>query len=207
VTYCGYLSPDPPARPPAEIRAALAAGAAPLLVCTAGGGADGAPLLRAVLGALARPELTGLHACLIAGPFLPTDELAALQQEGGQRSGVTILPFVEDPTSYLNAADVVVSMGGYGAVREAVGLGKRPIIVPRVKPWTEQQLRAERFAALGLATWLHPDQATPERLAGAVRAELDLGFSPAPLLDFDGLRRVGDALEPALAESGVRREA
>jgi predicted glycosyltransferase len=199
VTVCGYLPPEPPARSAAEIRAALGTGDAPLLLCTTGGGVDGGVLLRAVLDALARPVLTGLHACLIAGPYLAAAELTALQTEASQHGGVRVLPFVEDLPSYLHAADVVVSMGGYGTVREAVGLGKRPLIVPRVTPGSDQQFRAERFAALGLATWLHPAGVTPERLARAIRDALDAGFTPAPFLDFDGLRRAGDLLAAVLS--------
>jgi predicted glycosyltransferase len=199
VVFCGYLAPDPPARSPEAIRAELAAGEASLVVCGADGGTESARLIRTLLGALRRPELIDLRAFVAAGPLLPDDELAALTAEAEGLPGLTLVPFAPDFTSYVNAADVVVTTGGYDAVREAIGLGKRPVIVPRLEPSTEQLVRASRLEALGLATVLRPDSADPVRLARAIRAELDAGFSPPPLLDFGGLYRAGDVLAEALS--------
>jgi predicted glycosyltransferase len=82
-------------------------------------------------------------------------------------------------------------------VVEIVSLGKRPIIVPRVKPWQEQLIRAERLADLGLATWLHPDDASPSNLAQAVKTEL-AEPPPTGTLQFTGLERAGEILSELL---------
>jgi predicted glycosyltransferase len=87
-------------------------------------------------------------------------------------------------------------MGG-SAVVEIVSLGKRPIIVPRVKPWQEQLIRAERLTELGLATWLNPDELTPSSLAQAVKTEL-AEPPPTGTLKFTALERAGEILSELL---------
>ena len=68
-------------------RTAPAAGRGDAVVVSAGGGLVGAPLLRAALGAQRRlwPR-TGRPMRLIAGPFLPDDERAALAAEAAGRA-------------------------------------------------------------------------------------------------------------------------
>jgi predicted glycosyltransferase len=103
------------------------------------------------------------------------------------------------------AADAVVTMGGYNSVWEAVGAGKRPIIVPLAEGSEEQPLRAQRLADLGLATVLPLTELTPRRMAAAMLAELARGVTPAATLDFDGLDRAGVALATVLrrGEDGI----
>ena len=105
------------------------------------------------------------------------------------------------------AADAVITMGGYNSVWEAVGAGKRPIVVPRREGSDEQELRAERLTALGLGTVVPPEELTPERLAGAVMAEIGRGITPAITLDFDGLDHAGEALARGLEKWGRSQHA
>lgn len=93
-------------------------------------------------------------------------------------------------------------MGGYNTVCEAVGLGKRVVVVPRVHPRQEQLIRAQRFAQLGLVSMVHPNDLSPDRLQEAVWAAL-ASPPPAPRLDFDGLRRAGELLSELLAPSAM----
>lgn len=113
-------------------------------------------------------------------------------------SNVTFVRFRTDLESHVAAADVVVTMGGYNSVWEAIGAGKRPIVAPRQMSSDEQMLRAERVSALGLATTLLAADLTPATLAQAVRAELERGVSPTATvavdLDFAGSDRVGAEL-------------
>lgn len=168
---------------------------------TAGGGADGAPLLRAALGALREPALADVAAFVVAGPLLDPAAFRELADEAARPSGVALVPAVPDPIDYPAAADAVVTMGGSNALSEAVGLGKRPVVVPRSRPNQqagEHQVRAERLAALGLATAIQPSDLTPGRLAAAIRTELDAGSSPPPVLDFGGRERAGEILADEL---------
>ena len=197
-TFCGYIRPPEPVVPAERVRERLGVGAGRLVVVTAGGGADGGPLLRAYLAALHGATADRLTSLVVAGPLLAEAERTELEAAAEGLPGVVLVPFCRDLVSHLNAADLVVTMGGYNAVAEAVSLGRRTIVVPRGSGAQEQVLRAEGFARLGLVTMLHPDDATPERLRHTVRHELQRCTTPAPVLDFGGLERIGDVLAAVL---------
>jgi len=86
---------------------------------------------------------------------------------------LTVMEFTPDLFSYLGAADLIVSMGGYNSICEILSLNQRAIIIPRVKPRTEQLLRVERFAAHGLLCMIHPNELTPARLCAEIATALD----------------------------------
>src|SRR5215207_6859691 len=184
--FTGYFRRPEPRRPVQEIRQKLGAIEAPLVVVSTGGGADGAPLIAAFLEVMRRNLLPNVFASIVAGPQMPAADIARLSDLARSLPGVTFVRFRNDLESHVAAADVVVTMGGYNSVWEAVGAGKRPIVIPRKEGSDEQLLRAERLAALGLATVVLSEQLTPECLADAVTAELRCGISPAVPLDFDG---------------------
>ena len=196
LTYCGYLHRPDPLTPPEVVRARLGVGAAPLVVVTTGGGHDGEGILRNYISALRRGYLSGVHTLMTTGPIRADARNARLAKLARDLPNLTMTPFVTDFLSYVNAADAVITMGG-SAVVEIVSLRKRPIIVPRVKPWQEQLIRAERLADLGLATWLHPDDASPSNLAQAVKTEL-AEPPPTGTLQFTGLERAGEILSELL---------
>jgi predicted glycosyltransferase len=141
LTYCGYLHRPEPLTPPEVVRARLGVGAAPLVVVTTGGGHDGEGILRNYISALRRGYLSGVHTLMTTGPIRADARSARLAKLARNLPNLTMTPFVTDFLSYVNAADAVITMGG-SAVVEIVSLGKRPIIVPRVKPWQEQLIRA-----------------------------------------------------------------
>jgi predicted glycosyltransferase len=98
-----------------------------------------------------------------------------------------MLEFTNDLPSYMNASDLVVSMGGYNTVCEILSLKKRAIIIPRVRPVEEQWIRAERMARLGLLATIHPDSLTPQDLLRTVLVELDSDLPLRPTLDLAAL--------------------
>jgi predicted glycosyltransferase len=109
--------------------------------------------------------------------------------------------------SLIDAADLVVCMGGYNTVCEVLTLGKRAIVVPRVRPVQEQWIRAQRMAKRGLLRALHPDSLTPQALGALVRDELAAAdrSSARPALNMDGLRNVAASVHGHL--SAARRPA
>lgn len=193
-TFTGYIRRPEPVTARAVVRDRVEARAAPLVVVTVGGGSDGAELIRTYLAAVRAGWLAGAVSYLVAGPQLPESAWRELASIAAGLSGVTLVPFCDDLVSYLHAADVVVTMGGYNALSEAVAANKRPIVVPRQGGLREQAVRAKRFDELGLARHLPPCSLTPDRLGALVRAELDGGVTPAPVLDFGGLDRIAEVL-------------
>ena len=146
-----------------------------LLVATAGGGKDGYPMMRAVLDAI--PILRAdehWSAVLVTGPFLPRDLRRDLERRG-RAAHVTVKASVSDPISYIEAADVVVGMAGYGSTMEALRSGTPFVLTPRQGPSAEQRMRAGRFAQRGWSGCVEQANLTGEQVAAAVRHQLVVG--------------------------------
>ncbi len=172
--YVGYLRREAGLTDRAEIRAELGITEKDSFVLvTAGGGEDGAQVFEEYLKGMNR--LTQPYrpkSLLIFGPEMQRAEQQRLKQWANRYSKVQTLSFTSDLMSYMNAADLVVSMGGYGTVCEILSLNKQAVVIPRVKPVEEQWIRASRMAKLGLLHTIHPDDLSPDYLMTTVQAVL-----------------------------------
>lgn len=188
IAYCGYLRSAPGARPAADVRQALAvAPGERLVLVTAGSGEDGRALLETSVDAVARLRADGapVRALIVAGPQLPSADLARLHGSAAAIGGTTVQQFTDDMSSYVAAADVVVTMGGYNSVCDVLSLAARAVVVPRVRPVAEQWIRAERLAALDCFSAVHPDALTGGRLAAALAEALARPARRTPHADVD----------------------
>ena len=197
----GYLGRAQPARTREAVRRELEVGERPLIVVAAGGGGDGFELLRTYLEALiaGAPVLSGAHTVIVTGPLMARGKRELLRNLA-QFEHLTWYEFTPDLLSLMGAADLVLSMGGYNTVREALSLQARLLVVPRTRPRIEQLLRAERLAARGMLRFLTPDELTPGRLAAEIETSL-LAPRPAVSLDFGGLERVSQVIAELLMGS------
>jgi predicted glycosyltransferase len=197
--FVGYLGREGARRGRAEVRAALDLDGAGLAVVMAGGGQDGYALVRSMLAALRlRRNGSSFECVLLGGPLMPSEhrrELAALAHE----CSVRYLDFVDDVTSYVAAADLVVSMGGYNSVCELLSLRKRALIVPRVEPRREQLIRARLLSSRGFVRMLHPAELEPRRLLDEIDQLLDLRPEP-PRMPMDGLPGAARAVDELLSQ-------
>jgi predicted glycosyltransferase len=118
---------------------------------------------------------------------------------------VAIEEFTNDMMSYMAAADLIVSMGGYNTVCEILTLKKRAIIVPRVQPVQEQLIRVQRMSRLGLLRYIHPDELSPAALMHDISQELQASNVHNRALyniDMNGLPRIAKLLStPSCAYS------
>jgi predicted glycosyltransferase len=174
VHHCGYVRRQLPRRSRFEVRRELGVGEKEnLVLVTAGGGQDGYQLFSASLAATSLlAKRLPLKTLLVTGPELSTEQSQDLSR--AQSENVQIIEFTEDPMSYMNAADVVISMAGYNTICELLTLAKRSIVVPRVKPVEEQKIRAERLGGLGAFRMILPGDLTPQTLGSALNDELQL---------------------------------
>jgi predicted glycosyltransferase len=200
LSYCGYIMQSPVLRDRDEVRRELGVGSGKFVLVTAGGGGDGYDLMKTYLkgvrslsdSAKGDPE-RAVHSVLILGPDMPLHKRERLLQKmNGTTYPVKILDFSTEILNYMNAADLVVSMGGYNTVCEILTLEKPAIVIPRVRPVTEQWIRTRRMQALGLVDMIHPEKLTPEVLSGRVMQMLFDGTgaahgNPWKVLDTDGL--------------------
>jgi predicted glycosyltransferase len=88
-----------------------------------------------------------------------------------------------------------VSQAGYNTVVEALKLGKPMVLVPfATASETEQTIRAERLARLGLAEVIGESELSPPALAGAVDRALDAPRPAAHAFALDGAERSADLI-------------
>lgn len=199
VRFCGYLRKPHSSTPPAQIRRQLGVRQADKLVLvTPGGGQDGFQVVSTYLDALNfLPEGDRVKSAIICGPDMPLSQRQQLEGRISAYPDVTLQDFTDDLMGYMAAADVVVSMTGYNTTCEILSLGKRAVMVPRVKPVLEQLIRADCLARLGLVEAIHPQRLSPELMAEKLHAQLSatepLGVDDA--IDMNGLECLGDRLE------------
>ncbi len=189
VEFCGYIQPQFLLRDRDAIRRELHVESDErLILVTPGGGEDGHALVQTYIQALQHmPIGARIRSLIVTGPEMSESQRKALNQSALRFPNVSMLEFTNDLPSYMNASDLVVSMGGYNTVCEILSLKKRAIIVPRVRPVEEQWIRAERMARLGLLATIHPDSLTPHDLLRTVLVELGSDLPLCPTLDLAAL--------------------
>ena len=196
--FCGYVLNRESARdlenfdwpfPPREQRAR------PVVLATTGGGEDGFRMLQAFMRAAAHAPWQGV---VVAGPMTPDAELASLEKLAAE-NGVTFRNFVPHLSALFGSLDALVCMGGYNTLVEAMALGVPTVCVPRVTPRTEQLIRAEAFARLGLLRVCHPERLDPQTLGDHIAVALnssphDLQKRAHAALHFDGAQQAAKRL-------------
>jgi predicted glycosyltransferase len=192
VRFCGYICKEPGLKTRSILRQELQIKSdEQLVLVTPGGGQDGDYLIENYFASLEHlPESHKLKSVILCGPEMKASQKQAFYETAQKYPQVQISEFTDDLMSYMEAADIVVSMGGYNTVTEILSLGKKSIIVPRVKPAKEQLIRAERLDELGLVKMIHPDCLTPQDLMETILEQLRDSTSHLPAvsrLDLNGL--------------------
>lgn len=175
--YLGLLDPCPPSECPQ-----FKTSDKRLILCSAGGGQDGYELAQSFARAELPVDTTGM---IVTGPFMPRDKRDALHGLAQRRNNLKIVEAIYDPIPLLCSADSVIGMAGYNSVNEMLALGKRALLVPRTMPRTEQLIRAERLAELGLVTCLKHEEATPGAISRWLKLSPPIKNARARL-DFSG---------------------
>ncbi len=129
------------------------------ILVTAGGGGDGASVMRAAIKGRARDRDGCLPLVLVLGPFMSGEDRASIRQLAAGDAGIHILDFVNQPEGLMNSAAGIVGMAGYNTFCEIISFNKPAMLVPRILPRREQLIRARRAAELGLVDMLTPDEA------------------------------------------------
>lgn len=204
VRFCGYIRKESGDKQPQIIRQELQLKPnEKLVLVTAGGGGDSYRLLQTYLWGLGRLQSQeNIKTLIISGPEMPLVQKQSLHQIVAQHSQIIVKEFTDDLMSYIDAADTVVSMGGYNTVSEILSLNKRAVVVPRIQPTQEQWIRAKQMAKLGLLKVIHPNCFTPERLIDAVLEQLNSKsdrVSPVFCLNWNGLPQICDHLVALLS--------
>ena len=197
VSYTGYIAAKPVPDASNRIRKQLKIGPEEILiVASAGGGNVGAPLLTAVIRAFFRLEVKRrCHLEVFTGPFLDQSEYDRLKNHAG--SHVRVSRFTADFLSYLAAADLSVSMGGYNTTMNILASGVPALVWPFGQN-REQRLRAERLAALGALRVLEDEDLRPDRFAAIMDQWISRSTRHTININLEGAVNTAEWIEKAI---------
>jgi len=174
------------------------------VLVTAGGGGDGAGLMRSVLAARENNRRLTFPLVMVLGPFMKGDTQEEIHQRADKLKNITVIDFDNQLETILNNARAVIGMCGYNTFCEVISFDRPALFMPRTHPREEQLIRAERAQELGWVNMLSAEDAEdPEIMANVLR---DLPDRPSPStsntpIDLSGLERVCDLVEIILHEA------
>ena len=167
------------------------------VVVSVGGGAVGAPLLKAAIAARPQTALADRPWRLLLGENLPAQERAVLAGE----KGITVEPARPDFTTVLGNATLSISQAGYNTVIETLRCADRAVLVPFASDReTEQADRAEALAERAMVAVVPPGTLSTQSLADAIgRALAGPSLKSFPACDVDGGPKTAALLHRLLA--------
>ena len=205
VEYTGYIAPQPSAAAGQRIRKQMEMDdSETLIVASAGGGNVGAPLLDAVIRAFARLERDKCRLQVFTGPFMNSKDIDGLKKMAPAR--VQVDKFTADFISYLAAADLSVSMGGYNTTMNILAT-RVPALLWPFSQNREQRLRARRLADRGFLTVLQDADLQPDRLAVMIDQKLSQSTRPAATINLDGAATTAACIQNWLTKHGMNTDA
>ncbi len=123
------------------------------------------------------------HLKVFTGPFLGQSEFDRLRKDVG--NNVQVTRFTSDFLSYLAAADLSVSMGGYNTTMNILATGVPALVWPFPQN-REQRLRAERLANQGILNVIEDEDLHPDRLAVIMDQRLSKPTRPNVNINLNG---------------------
>ncbi len=182
--YTGYVAHSP------EAAAPDGPGRGEIVV-SAGGGAVGAALMAAALGAAALDPARRWR--LLVGPGLVQDRDRLAQGAG---ANVTVESNRPDFRQLLANCAVSVSQAGYNTMTDVLAVRARAVVVPFSAPGqTEQAARAGRLAEMGLVHVIAATDLAPVALGELVARVAVLPRPPAGAVDLAGAERSAVLIE------------
>lgn len=200
VFYTGYIACKPPAHAGRKLRRQMPIGAdEKLIVASAGGGNVGAGFLETVIRAFEQLEdKAHQHLSVFSGPFLADARVNDLIKLAGEH--VAVKRFASDFLSYLVAADLSISMGGYNTTMDILA-SKVPALVWPFPQNREQRMRAERLAKMGALRVIQENELQPDRLAAMMDQAMSTASRAAVSLNLDGALNTAELINRLLQSS------
>jgi len=195
VVHVGYVGGSAPAAAPDDAPEEY-------VLATVGGGSDGFEVLSTFLEALRLQELP-CPAIVVTGPLMPREEVERLNALAGEL-GIQVLRFRPNLEGLIAGARAVVCMAGYNTVAEVMRARIPALLVPRVRPISEQLLRARELGRRGLQDVLHPSELSAATMREALDRLLERPPPPFEEEHYRGTERTADLLAE-LAQSNGRR--
>ena len=188
IHYTGYVTPVPAPGAGTVLGGELRLSGMPLVVASAGGGTVGQELLKATVQASI--TLTGTIPHRLAafiGPYASDEDFINLAELAVGYPGISVKRFTNRFPSYLDAAELSVSMAGYNTTMNLLAAETYGLVLPFDQNW-EQRMRAERIEKTGALKVLEEGDLSPSRLAELMAEGLTRQTEPHGI-DLDGAQK------------------
>lgn len=205
VHYTGYVVQSTPENPVLndEDKAVLNSDR-PLILASIGGGRFGHELLDSLVGAAPILQRIVAHQIQIfTGPFFPEAKFAQMQLLVSTQPNINIQRYTPNLLTYMERADMSISMGGYNTTMNILTTGVRAMMLPFVGNGDlEQTIRSQKLEKLGILDVIHPEDLEPQKFA--LKIVNCLMKMPKPVkLDLDGVEKTAGFLKGLLTAQPV----
>lgn len=168
VRFCGIVLNRDEVMTRNEDRESLRRHDRPTVLATVGGGEDGKHLIETFIAASVDAPWDGI---VVAGTMMPPDDREMLARAAADAQ-LEFHVFLSGLTNWYQQVDAAVCMGGYNTLAEALFKGVPIVCIPRIRPRTEQLIRATALNNLGLLDLLNPNQLTVAALRKSIAEAL-----------------------------------
>ncbi|MEN8443517.1 MAG: glycosyltransferase, partial [Cyanobacteria bacterium J06555_13] len=174
VHYTGYVVQTPEGSHPSLVDKVALTKPEPMILVSVGGGRFGHELLDCVVDAAEILEQQiPHHIQIFTGPFMPEEKFWALKEAERDRRNLHIRRYTPTLLSYMQKADLSISMSGYNTTMNILTTGVRAMMLPFTGNGDQEQTkRVQRLAQLGKVRQIQPSDLQPQRLADAAIAHL-----------------------------------
>ena len=200
IRYTGFVSQAAPQS--LEIAPDRRTSDLPMILVSIGGGRVGYELLACAMQASAHLRGSLQHRMMIlTGPYMAEEQFQQIKELAKGQAQIVIQQYTPNFLSYLQEASLSVSMAGYNTCMNLIATGTRALVLPFTGGGnTEQTIRAEKLARLGVVGLLSESQLRPNDLAERMRQALQ---SPPPMpsrsLEQDGAMKTAACLQEIVA--------
>ena len=204
ITYTGFVAQTVTSKLPAELPGLPDPHSqTPLIVVSIGGGRVGIELLESAIRAY--QLLTTTFPCrmmIFSGPYLPEEHFSTLQTMIKGHAHISLMRYSSDFLSYLQLADLSISMAGYNTCMNVVSTGTKALMLPfQGRGNQEQTIRAMKLEALGFVKLISKENLQPKYLCPLMHDLLNSKAHKRPsTLDTQGATNTEKALRTFLEQ-------
>jgi len=159
---------------------------------TFGGGGDGESYAKSFLS---WAQNTNLKVYYLGGPHLSSDLISLATKIKNKNAQFEWSSFSNFPEDLFLRSEKVITMGGYNTLCELIGMGHKPIVLPRQFPRMEQMVRAQKFNEFGLCDYCTDDCLDGEKINKLLRNNLSLEKTSKIFFKRNGMQKLIDILE------------
>ena len=176
----------------------------PFILVSIGGGRVGYELLAcAVKASEILAQHQPHHMLVFTGPYLPEEQFRTLKCMTENKPYVTLRRYTARFLSYMEQADVSVSMAGYNTCMNILTTGVTALVLPFIGGGdNEQTIRAKKLEELGVVNVMQPQELQPARLAENIMRRLRTKASQ-PALNLRGVESTAAFVSEVIGRQDV----